>query len=134
MFLKQLKYIIMKSKIVYKLSIFIYLFLWFSATFGQVKLPKLISDGMVLQRNANVKIWGWAAKDEKISISFHDSVYTTVANEKGDWEIHLKNLNAGGPYTMNIKASNSIEIKDIMIGEVWLCSGQSNMGTSYAKG
>jgi len=94
---------------------------------SQVCLPKVISDGMVLQRDAEIKIWGWAAEGEKISIHFIDSTYNTTANDKGDWNIRLPKLKAGGPYEMNINASNSISISDIMIGDVWICSGQSNM-------
>lgn len=94
---------------------------------SQVRLPKVISDGMVLQRDAQVKIWGWAAEGEKVSVHFIDSIYTTAADDKGDWHIVLPKLKAGGPYEMNINASNSISISDIMIGDVWICSGQSNM-------
>ena len=94
---------------------------------GNVKLPKLISDGMVLQRNAEINIWGWADKNEKVSISFLGSTYNTVADENGNWKIVLSDLNAGGPFKMEINASNTIIINDIMIGDVWVCSGQSNM-------
>jgi sialate O-acetylesterase len=94
---------------------------------GQVRLPRLISDGMVLQRDARVKVWGWAAKHEKISVAFNDTVYQTSANDRGEWAIVLSDLKAGGPLTMTVSASNTITIKDIMIGDVWLCSGQSNM-------
>jgi sialate O-acetylesterase len=96
-------------------------------SFGQVRLPKLISDGMVLQRNANVKIWGWASNGEKITIHFINKTYRTTANDNGDWNVILSNLKAGGPYNMKIDASNSITIKDILVGDVWVCSGQSNM-------
>ena len=94
---------------------------------GNVKLPKLISDGMVLQRNAEINIWGWADNNEKVSISFLGSTYNTVADENGNWKIVLSDLNAGGPFKMEINASNTIIINDIMIGDVWVCSGQSNM-------
>jgi len=112
----------MKSKSV------IYIFILLSSiAFSEVKLPKLISNGMVLQREAKVNIWGWASAGEEIKIEFLNSTYNTSANEKGDWNIVLENLEAGGPYTMNITASNAITIDNIMIGDVWLCSGQSNM-------
>ena len=101
--------------------------LFTSGLSAQVKLPKLISDGMVLQRDANVKIWGWAGSNEEVSIGFMDSTYSVTANEDGEWSILLPELEAGGPYTMDIKASNSITINDIMVGDVWVCSGQSNM-------
>lgn len=98
-----------------------------SSFFCQVKLPKLISDGMVLQRNAKVKVWGWAAPDEKISVRFNNKVYNTSANNDGEWFVVLSNLKAGGPFTMNIDASNHIVINDIAVGDIWICSGQSNM-------
>ena len=94
---------------------------------GQVRLPRVISDGMVLQRDARVKLWGWAANHEKIAIAFHDSTYQTTANDKGEWSIALSGLKAGGPFTMTVNATNTLTIKDIMIGDVWVCSGQSNM-------
>ncbi len=100
---------------------------------GQVKLPKLVNDGMVLQRDAKVKIWGWASDGENISVQFIDSAYNTTANKNGEWEIVLSGLKAGGPYTMQINASNSVTINDIVVGDVWLCSGQSNMGLSLGS-
>jgi len=104
----------------------LFLFLYTTA-YGQVRLPRIFSDGMVLQRETEVKIWGWAKCGEKISIKFIDSQYTTTADNKGDWHIMIPKLEAGGPYEMSVKASNSITINDIMIGDVWICSGQSNM-------
>lgn len=98
-----------------------------TTAFCQVRLPKLISDGMVLQRDTKIKIWGWSASNETISIDFINKKYKIKGNNKGEWELQLPILKAGGPYTMKIKASNTIEIKDILIGDVWLCSGQSNM-------
>ncbi len=94
---------------------------------GQVRLPRLISDGMVLQRDAAVKIWGWAAPGEGITVDFAGREYSTKADVYGDWIIMLAPQEAGGPYTMKIKASNSLTVSDILIGDVWLCSGQSNM-------
>ena len=105
----------------------ILLFFLSITTFGQVRLPRLISDGMVLQRGPAVEIWGWAAHNEKISIHFIDSVYNTTADDSGEWKVVLAGLKAGGPYAMEIKASNLITVNDIMIGDVWVCSGQSNM-------
>jgi sialate O-acetylesterase len=95
--------------------------------FSQIRLPKLISDGMILQRDTEVKIWGWAAVHEKISINFQDSIYQTTADSLGDWNVRLPSLKAGGPYTMMLIASDTIILKDILIGDVWICSGQSNM-------
>jgi sialate O-acetylesterase len=94
---------------------------------GQVRLPRLISDGVILQRDADVKIWGWASPDEKITIRFINETYQTSANTDGDWSIVLKGLKAGGPYKMEITGKNSITVSDILVGDVWVCSGQSNM-------
>ena len=96
-------------------------------SYAEVKLPKLVSDGMILQRDANVRIWGWAANSEKVTIRFMDVTYTAKANDIGEWEVLLPKMRAGGPYKMEISASNSITINDILIGDVWVCSGQSNM-------
>lgn len=94
---------------------------------GQISLPKLVSDGMVLQREAEVKIWGWASSGEKVAVRFRDRTYQTEANSEGKWELKLPEMKAGGPYTMTLKASNTITLNDILIGDVWVCSGQSNM-------
>ncbi len=123
----------MKSKFKLYQLIFAVLFLISLTAFGQVKLPGLIGDGMVLQRDTEVKIWGWAANREKISIHFIDSVYQTSANDKGEWTIQLHDLEAGGPYTMVIHGSNTITIQDILVGDVWVCSGQSNMELSMKR-
>lgn len=110
-------------------NIILFLILFISSlTYSQVKLPKLIGDGMVLQRDANVRIWGWASDSEKITIHFIDSTYHTTTKKNGEWEVMLSNLKTGGPYVMQIDASNSITINDVVVGDVWVCSGQSNMG------
>lgn len=100
------------------------------AVFGQVKLPKLISDGMVLQRNSKIKLWGWASEGEPITIKFNGQEYKTTANGNGDWSVSLSELEKGGPYTMAIEGSNNIQLKEIYVGDVWLASGQSNMELS----
>ncbi len=91
---------------------------------ARVTLPRLINNGMVLQREAPLKIWGWASPNEKIKITFLNQSYNTKADKSGNWSIALPPHKAGGPYIMQV---NEIEIKDILIGDVWLCSGQSNM-------
>jgi len=110
-----------------------YLFLLSQAAIGQVRLPALINDGMVLQRDASVKIWGWADKGEQVKIIFNSKTYNTKAGIDGKWEVVLSRLKAGGPYSMNIEADNHITLKDIMIGDVWVCSGQSNMELSMER-
>jgi len=94
---------------------------------GQVRLPRLISDGMVLQRGDSIKIWGWAAPGEEVKVDFVGHNYQTRADATGDWLIMLSPLPAGGPHIMKIDATNSITVADILVGDVWLCSGQSNM-------
>jgi sialate O-acetylesterase len=100
---------------------------------ANVRLPKLISDGMVLQRDANVKVWGWADANERIKIDFAGKSYTTTADAAGDWFILLPSMPAGGPFRMVISANNQLVIKDILIGDVWVCSGQSNMETTMER-
>lgn len=91
---------------------------------AKVKLPALISDGMVLQREQPLKVWGTADAGENITVKFMKKTYNTTANVDGKWDITLPPLKAGGPYLMEI---NDIKLHDILIGDVWLCSGQSNM-------
>lgn len=82
---------------------------------------------MVLQRDEKVRIWGWASPNEKIKISFNKKSYKTNAGADGKWNVFLAPTKTGGPYTMTIDASNHIAINNILMGDVWLCSGQSNM-------
>lgn len=104
---------------------------------AEVKLPALISDGMVLQREQTVKIWGTADAEERIEVKFSGKTfpvsvtggkmkdtYTATADTEGRWSLTLPAMKAGGPYTMMI---NEITIRNILVGDVWLCSGQSNM-------
>lgn len=95
--------------------------------FCQVKLPRLISDGMVLQRNTPLKIWGWASPGEQVEVSFNSQKVKTTTAQNGEWSITLSSMKAGGPFAMDIKASNQITINNILLGDVWVCSGQSNM-------
>lgn len=93
----------------------------------QVKLPKLISDGVVLQRDTELKIWGWASSGETIQLIFEGNEYETRADSEGNWLIHLPPQNAGGPYEMTFNAQNQITISNVLFGDVWVSSGQSNM-------
>lgn len=95
--------------------------------FGEVRLPKLVSDGMVLQRQARVDVWGWADPGEKVTVKFDGKTYGASTAADGKWLVKLADLEAGGPYAMEIVASNRITLNDIVVGDVWLCSGQSNM-------
>nr|WP_294994793.1 sialate O-acetylesterase [uncultured Sediminibacterium sp.] len=97
------------------------------AIFGQIRLPQLVRDSMVLQRDAKVNIWGWASAGENISASFNGKKYQAKADANGQWIFQLAPMKAGGPYTMELAGKNKIVLKDILIGDVWFCSGQSNM-------
>lgn len=96
-------------------------------SFGQVKLPRLVSDGMVLQRDTKTNIWGWASAGEKVSLSFNGKTYETTTAADGKWKVALAPMPAGGPFTMQISGSNQVAVKNILLGDVWVCSGQSNM-------
>ena len=102
-------------------------FLIHAACYAQIKLPKLISDGMVLQHSQELKIWGWAAPQENISLHFNNKDYKTKANAAGEWSFAIPPQKAGGTYNMVFAASNKVEVNNITFGDVWLCSGQSNM-------
>ena len=117
----------MKPTTFYRAAIVLLLLFAYGFMFGEVRLPRIISDGMVLQRDAEVKIWGWAASNEEVSVRFIDSTYVTRANEQGEWFVKLTGLKTGGPYSLQVKASNLVTVNDVMVGDVWVCSGQSNM-------
>lgn len=94
---------------------------------SQLRLPALVRDSMILQRDTKVRIWGWASPKEKVEIKVNGRTYNTRAQANGNWEVFLAPTPAGGPYTMSLKGKNRIELKDILFGDVWFCSGQSNM-------
>jgi len=96
-------------------------------TYSQVRLPSLVRDSMILQRDIKTNIWGWASKNEKVNIKFNGKNYKTTAGPDGKWIVQLPPMKAGGPYTMEISGSNKIVLKEILFGDVWFCSGQSNM-------
>lgn len=100
---------------------------------AEVKTPRFISDGMVLQRNETVRIWGTADPGEKVTVTFLKKKYVGTADAEGNWMVYIpttkKNM-VGGPYTMTI---NERKLTDIYVGDVWLCSGQSNMDLHTAR-
>jgi sialate O-acetylesterase len=94
---------------------------------GQVRLPRLVSNGMVLQRDAPVRIWGWAKAGEAVSVVFQGKTYRTTTGADGQWRVQLPAMKAGGPYELKIDASNHLVLQDVLLGDVWYCAGQSNM-------
>ncbi|WP_029906906.1 sialate O-acetylesterase [Prevotella sp. 10(H)] len=112
------------------LSILILCFFSFTvpALYAEVKLPHIFSDNMMFQRDKPINVWGWADKNESVEISFMDQKKKVKADKNGKWTVTLSPVAYGGPYTMDVKGkNNSITLKNILVGEVWLCSGQSNM-------
>lgn len=109
--------------------IFLVILFSLSATFvsGQIKLPNIISSNMVIQRDINANIWGTASSNEKISISFRGEIIKTKADKTGKWSVKIPTGEAGGPFDLVIEGNNTITLNNIMVGDVWVCSGQSNM-------
>lgn len=93
---------------------------------ADVRLHGLFTDHMVLQQGTPVAIWGWAKEGEEVSVEFRDQKVSTKARD-GKWMIELKALKAGGPDSLKVSGENTIEVEDVQVGEVWICSGQSNM-------
>lgn len=108
------------------LQIVLLLFLSYSAK-SQVKLAKIFGDNMVLQRHVTIPVWGWAKPNETIQVQFHKQQKSTKANNKGKWVVYLNPEIAGGPYELIVNGEQNIKVKNILVGEVWICSGQSNM-------
>ena len=98
-------------------------------TFADVRLPKIFGDHMVLQRDSPLPIWGWAEPGEQVSVEFLGQINSTSANAQGEWKVELLPVKAkaGGPHTLTVTGTNSVKLQDVLVGEVWLCSGQSNM-------
>jgi len=97
---------------------------------AEVRLPKMISDGVVFQRNVEMNWWGYASPNENIILMFKNKQYKTRADAQGDWILKIPAQPAGGPYTVTI---NNITLKNVLIGDVFLCSGQSNMELPIAR-
>ena len=93
---------------------------------ADVKLPALFSDNMVLQQGMNAPVWGWADEGEDVTVTFRGKTVTTKAKD-GRWMVKLSSQKAGGPDTLVVHGKNRIELKNVLVGEVWVCSGQSNM-------
>lgn len=101
--------------------------------FAAVKLPTLFNDGMVLQRTKKIPVWGWANPGETVTVVFNHKTYQTKTNADSTWSLKMKAMDAGGPYNMKVSGTdNNITIKDILIGDVFICSGQSNMEFTVA--
>ena len=100
---------------------------------AEPRLPHLFSDHMVLQRDAPINVWGWAAPGESIAVSLAGETRATLAGSDSRWKISLPALAAGGPFVLQVRGTKTIVIKDVLIGEVWVASGQSNMTYALAN-
>jgi len=99
-----------------------------SSSFCQLHLSAIFNDHMVLQRDKPIKIWGAAKAGDNVMVSMGEKKGSAIADKNGRWLITMQAFQAGGPYVLTIKTKNESKIyKDVLIGEVWLCSGQSNM-------
>ncbi len=104
-----------------------FLFLLTCNTWADVTLPALLADHMVVQRGFPVHVWGMAAPGEAIGVSFRDETRTATADILGRWSVYLSPAEAGGPFVLTVKGNNTLQLKDILVGDVWVVSGQSNM-------
>ncbi|MFM7181228.1 MAG: sialate O-acetylesterase [Verrucomicrobiales bacterium] len=103
------------------------------AAMADVRLPAIISDHMVLQCDMAVPVWGWADPGEEVAVSFQGQTRPSKAGADGKWRVNLEKLESGGPFIMEVKGKNTIKIEDVLVGEVWLASGQSNMAMTVAN-
>ncbi|MCV2486810.1 hypothetical protein OD917_17910 [Flavobacterium sp. SH_e] len=109
-----------------KSVIFIFLLISVLAN-ANVRMPLIFSDGMVLQRDKQIPIWGFADANENVEIHFNKQIKKTTADKNGKWTVNLNAEKAGGPFELIVIGKNKITIKNVLVGEVWICSGQSNM-------
>ncbi|HXT59072.1 MAG TPA: prolyl oligopeptidase family serine peptidase [Pirellulales bacterium] len=103
------------------------------AASADVKLPAIFTSHMVLQQGQADRVWGWADKGEEVTVTIADQTKTAKAGDDGKWLITLDPLKVGGPHTLSVKGKNEIKLDDVLVGEVWLCSGQSNMGMAVGQ-
>jgi sialate O-acetylesterase len=97
------------------------------AALADVRLPNILSDHMVVQRDQPLRVWGWAAAGERITVEMAGKSAATSADAAGGWEVKLPAMQAGGPFELTVRGHNTVKVTDVLAGEVWLCSGQSNM-------
>ncbi|TRX25100.1 sialate O-acetylesterase [Flavobacterium franklandianum] len=100
---------------------------------ANVRMPLLFSDGMVLQRNKQIPVWGWADANEKVVVHFNKQTKSITADKNGKWMVKLDAEKAGGPFELTITGKNKMVITNVLVGEVWICSGQSNMEFQVSK-
>ena len=109
------------------------LLLAINTSVADVRLPQIFANGMVLQRNQPIVVWGWADPGEQVKVKLNNQVQQTVADAEGKWKLALASEAAGGPFELVVSGKNTMTFSDVLVGEVWICSGQSNMGFSVAR-
>jgi sialate O-acetylesterase len=100
---------------------------------AEVKLPGVFGEHMVLQRGVAAAVWGWETPGGQVTVSIAGQTKSAKADEKGNWSVKLDALKAGGPHVLKVAGSSTVELADVLVGEVWLCSGQSNMAMSVSR-
>jgi len=117
----------MRMKNLSKIAASLPLLLLAAASIAEVRLPKVLSDHVVLQRDSPIHIWGWADPGEQVTVSLLSSKQIATTDDLGKWSVYLAPRPAGGPYSVSVQGTNTITISDVLIGDVWFASGQSNM-------
>ncbi len=117
----------MKSAGLRPLSVVLCSLLLAIAAAADVTLPSVLADHMVIQRGVPVHVWGMASAQENITVTFRGETKSTNADELGRWSLYLAPGEAGGPFAMTVKSTNTITLNDVLVGDVWVASGQSNM-------
>ncbi len=109
------------------LVMFLFFLVHTMALRAEVTLPYILSDNMILQREIPVNIWGWAKPGERVTVTVLKQKVSVKADARGEWKVKLNPLTAGGPFDITIAGKNTIVLKNVLAGDVWVCSGQSNM-------
>ena len=108
-------------------------FLSFSNVNAEVKIPRIFSSNMVLQQGIEIPVWGWADKGEQVTVTFNNKSVRTKTDSNGKWMVKLPVQQYGCPHKLTVKCKNTLVFDNILIGEVWVCSGQSNMEWRVAQ-
>ncbi len=117
----------------YSIVLTLVLILVVNALLADVRLPQIFGDGMVLQRNQPIAVWGWADPGERVEVKLNNQSQETTAGADGAWKLQLSPEAAGGPFQLVVAGKNTLTLSDVLIGEVWICSGQSNMEWSVTN-
>src|SRR5205809_812500 len=100
---------------------------WAAPVLADVRMPALFTDHMVLQQGQTNRVWGFSDPGEDIVVTIAGQRQTAKADGKGKWQVTLDAMAVGGPHTLSITGKNKLAVEDVLVGEVWICSGQSNM-------